>query len=368
MAITKDGVREVIKKVEDGSFTSYFFLPDFEKQSGGVKLTYDHVRCMNQNGFRAVVLHQKSGFQPKWLEEYYPKTEDGKIEDVIFQYLDDGKLQINMEDFFFIPEGFPQLMENLQKQNAPCKRIVFCQNWYYVLNALQPGVLWNHYGINDCMSVSNTQSDYLKMIMPFLRIKNVVGKIDPADFYPPKKMTDKKLQISFIPSRDGGLKSYNVIKTFYALFPHLRFIQFKEIKGLSREDYASALRESAFYAHFDEFSSWGTAPIEAWLSKCLLVGWDGVGGREYMSGDNSWLAPNGDIFRVALVMGKMVEAYIMNDIPQKIWDSMEAATMLYSPEAEKDSIIRVHNEYREDRIKELEHLITIIEETEEKDA
>lgn len=365
MAITVEGVKDVYKKVDDGDYKSYFFVPDFEKQSGGIKYIYDHVRCMNQNGFNAVILHQKPGFQPKWLEEYYPKTEDGKISDVNFQYLDDGKLQIKMEDFFFIPEGYPQLMENLQQQNAPCKRIAFCLNWFYVLNALQPGIYWNHYGVFDCLSITHVQSDYLKMIMPFLRIKEVVGKVDPADFSPPVKMTDKKLQAAFIPSRDGGLKSYNVIKTFYALFPHLRFMQFKEIKNVSKADYSEILKESAFYIHFDEFSSMGTAPLEAWLSKCLVAGWDGVGGREYMSTDNMWLAQNSDVVRLALAIGKMVETYIMHDIPQSVWDSMESATMLYSPEAEKDSVIKVHNEYKEERLKELEKLMEMIKETEE---
>ena len=218
----------VISKLENGDYTSYFYLPDFDKQSGGIKLTYDHVRAMNRSGFDAKIIHQKSGFRPDWLNDYYEKNEDGTLKDIPVMYLDDGNLQISMEDFFFVPEGFPQLLESLNKQNAPCKKVVFCQNWYYVLNALNPGVFWTDYGVYDCMSVSKTQTEYLKMIMPQLRIKNVYGHIPSDVYFPPEKMTDKKLQVAFIPSRDGGLKSHNVIKTFYALFPHFRFIQFFE--------------------------------------------------------------------------------------------------------------------------------------------
>lgn len=357
---TKD-LDAIVEKLENGDYTSYFYVPDFEKESGGVKLTYDHVRCMNRNGFKAKIIHQKDGFKPKWLEQYYPVDENGNFENIPMVYLDAGNLPINMEDFFFIPEGFPQIMENLARQNAPCKRIVFCQNWYYVLNALPPGQFWNHFGIYDCLSVSNSQTDYLKMIMPQMNYKQVYGQISSETFFPPEKMTDKKMQVAFIPSRDGGLKSYNTIKTFYALFPHFKFIQFAEIRGLPKDDYAKLLRESAFFIHFDEFSSWGTAPIEAFLSKTLVAGWDGVGGREYMNTTNMWIVPNGDILRLALAIGNMIEEYMMDAVPKERWEAMSHACENYSEVSEKDSIVRAHNEYRQERIIEVQKIRDLVE-------
>jgi len=346
----------VIDRLEGGEYTNYFFLPDFEKESGGVKLAYDHVKCMNENGFNSVVIHQKEGFSPEWLKDYYPTDDEGNFENIPMMYLDSGNLPINIEDFFFIPEGFPNIMENLAKQNAPCKRIVFCQNWYYILNAMQPGQFWNHFGITDCMSVSQSQTDYIKMIMPQINCKQVYGQIPSDVFYPPEKMTDKKMQVAFIPSRDGGMKAYNVIKTFYAMFPHFRFIQFAEVKGLPRDDYAQLLRESAFFVHFDEVSSWGTAPIEAFLSKTLVAGWDGVGGREYMTTDNMWIVPNGDIIRLAMAIGNMIETFMTDEIGEEKYSAMEAACINYSAESELDSIITTHNEYRSERIVEIEKL------------
>jgi hypothetical protein len=366
--ISVKDVDGILNKLENGEYTCYFFLPDFEKESGGVKLAYDHVRCLNKNGFKATVIHQKDGFKPEWLKEYYPVDDDGNFEDIPMLYLDGGNLPINMEDFFFIPEGFPNIMENLAQQNAPCKRIVFCQNWYYVLNALSPGDTWIKYGITDCMSVSKSQSEYLKLIMPQLNLKQVYGHIPSDVFYPPETMTDKKMQVAFIPSRDGGTKSYNVIKTFYALYPHFKFVQFAEIKGLPRDDYASLLRESAFFVHFDEYSSWGTAPIEAFLSKTLVAGWDGVGGREYMTTDNMWIVPNGDILRLAMAMGNMIEAFMTDDIKEDTWKHMATACENYSMESEKDSIITAHSEYREERLVEIQKMRVLVAAVEEEAA
>jgi len=351
---TQDQLQECIDNLENVDYKCFFYLPDHEKPSGGIKLAYDHVKCMNENGFNGVIIHNKSGFKPNWLADYYDIDEDGNIANIPIKYLSDEKLAIRAEDFFFIPEGFSNIMQNLAEQGVPCKKIIFCQNWYYILNALPPGVFWENYGITDCMSVSQTQTEYINAIMPNIKCKNIVGQIDKNVYHAPEKNTTKKFIAAFIPSRDGGTKAHNVIKTFYALFPHLRFIQFKEIRNLGKEEYAETLRDSTFYIHFDEYSSWGTAPIEAFMSKCIVAGWDGVGGREYMSPENCWVAPNGDIFRLAIAIGNMIETYMMDDVKDSVWESMEAATMLYSKEVEKDSIIRAHNEYREERIEELE--------------
>jgi hypothetical protein len=356
MSMKRKDVEEVVEQLEDGDYKSFFFCPDFDKPSGGVGLLYDHVRIMNELGYPATVLHQKKGFTVEWLGD--------RADGVPIEYLDDGKLELTMKDFFFVPEGMPQIMGMLQQQQVPCKKVVFCQNWYYILNALQPGQTWQSLGIGDCLSVSQFQTNYIQSIMPGMRCKNVYGSIDPEIFYPPKSRTEKKPIVAFYPSRDGGLKSANVIKTFYLLFPHFKWIQFRQMGGLPTEEFAKALRESAFYVHFDEMSSWGTAPIEAWRSGCYLAGWDGVGGVEYMrpvnlapdaddQRGNSWLAPNGDIIKLALLIGNMIEQWVTDEIDERVDRNMAIACENYTPESERDSIQRAHQEYREERIVEL---------------
>jgi hypothetical protein len=355
VTITVKQLEAVYGDLENQDYNIYFYVPDFDKPSGGVGLTYDHVRILNENGFNANVLHTKKDFKPEWLGE--------RGENIPIVYLEEKKLELRMQDFVFIPEGFPQVMENLHKQKAACKKIVFCQNWYYVLNSLQPGQFWNQFGINECMSVSNIQTEYLKAIMPFLRCKQVVGSIDNDKFFPPENLEDKKPVVSFVNNRDP-MKAHNVIKTFYAIFPHFRWIQFNELKDLSNEDYSAAIRESAFYIHFDEVSSWGTAPIEAYLSKTLVAGWDGVGGKEYMTNDNIWLAPNGDIFRLAIAIGQMIETWLLGEVKDETWSAMEKATLMYTKEEEKDSIVKAHTEYRDERMEEIERFKTLVSEQE----
>ncbi len=358
MAVTKKDLKNVISKLEKGDYKCYFFLPDFEKHSGGIQWIYNHVKRLNQEGYNAIIVHQKNGFVPEWLKDWFDQDEEGNFIDINIQYLDNKNLQVNLEDFFFIPEGFPQLMENLR--NAPCKKVVYCLNWYYVLNALQPGIYWDSYGIRDCLSISQSQTNYLRLIMPFLNFKQVTCQVgDPEVYFPPEKSSDKKMQIAFIKSRDGGQKAYNVIKTFYALFPYFRFIKFVELSGMDKDTFAQAMRESQFYAHFDEASSLGTAPIEAWRSGCLVAGWDGVGGVEFMNPQNTWLAPNGDIVRLALALGNMIEAFIMNSVPNETYMAMEEACERYTADAERNSILNFHEQYLKERIEEVNRIIEL---------
>ena len=137
---------------------------------------------------------------------------------------------------------------------------------------------------------------------------------------------------------------------------------------MDKDTFATAMRESQFYAHFDETSSLGTAPIEAWRSGCLVAGWDGVGGREFMNPQNTWLAPNGDIVRLALAMGNMIESFLMNSVSSESVDSMEEACNRYTVEAERESILKVHEEYTNDRIKEMKLLIQVAPDEEEQNG
>lgn len=361
MAVTKEQIKEVINKVEDGNYNIYFFLPDHQPPSGGIKVVYDQVNILNQNGFNAHVIHSKTGFVPKWLESQYEKNEDGTFKYIPILYTEDENVPVSMEDFFFIPEGYPQVMENMQKQKASCKKIVFCQNWFYIMNALQPGITWDKYGIRDVLVNCQAVGDYTKLLMPAMNIKKITTSIDQSLFHCEDK-TKKNFVVAFQPSRDGGMKSYNAIKTFYALYPHLKFVNFVELKGLSIEEYAEQMRNATFYVHFDEFCGWGTAPLEAFNSKTYVAGWDGVGTIDYFSQNNGWVVRNGDILGIATAIGRMIEEFIF-DVASTKDRNMEATTMIYTKDQEFDSTLKVHNEYKTERVEELKRILNMIEET-----
>lgn len=358
MAITKNELKETIEKIKEKQYKMYFFLPDHNPPSGGIKVVYDQVNILNQNGYNAIIVHSKKGFTPTWLSGIYEKNEDGTFKNIPILYTEGENISISMEDFIFVPEGYPNILESIKKQRASCKTIVFCQNWYYIMNALPPGVTWEDYGVKDVLVNCKSVGEYAKLLMPSLNVKYITTAIDQNLFNCENKR-DKSFVVAFQPSRDGGAKSYNAIKTFYAIFPHLKFVQFKELKGLTLEQYAQEMKNSTFYVHFDEFCGWGTAPLEAFNCKNYVTGWDGIGTTDYFSQDNGWVVRNGDILAIASTIGRMIEEFIMNSAKEKD-RGMEQATMIYTKDQELDSTLKVHNEYREERIEELENILSII--------
>ena len=84
-----------------------------------------------------------------------------------------------------------------------------------------------------------------------------------------------------------------------------------------------------------------------------------------MTEHNIWVAPNGDIFRLAIAIGQMVETWLLDEVTEETWADMEKATLIYTKEEEKDSIIKAHAEYRDDRMKEVERFQTMLNEQEQ---
>ena len=158
-------------------------------------------------------------------------------------------------------------------------------------------------------------------------------------------------------TQDAILKTYNVIKTFYAFYPQYRWIRFDELKGLSKEEFASRLSESGMVLYTDEIAGFGTLPLEAMACNTHVIGWTPLGGKEYMNATNGYWAHNGEIFQLAELLGVAVERYLtgMLDKPQ-VQEEYEKTLEKYTPENEQQSILNIYKEYKNERIEELTQL------------
>jgi glycosyltransferase involved in cell wall biosynthesis len=313
--------------------------------------------------------HKKKGKRIDIFEKFNPSWLGSDLEGMTLKCLgegtikyDDGttetceKLTINPEDMVIIPEGFPNVMEKFAQ--FPCKKVVLAQSWYYILNSMSVNQNWQQFGIKDVISVSDGISEYLNAIMPGLNIKQYSQSIDRTIFQP-TPYTKKFPKIAFMPGRsqEAVLKTFNVIKTFYCFYPQFKWIRFDELKGLSKEEFAERLSESAFALYTDEIAGFGTMPLEAMACGTHVMGWTPLGGKEYMNQNNGFWAHNGEIFQLAELMGIAVERYLSGqlDAPGVI-DEYERTLARYTPENEKEGILNIYNEYKHERIAELEQL------------
>jgi glycosyltransferase involved in cell wall biosynthesis len=158
-------------------------------------------------------------------------------------------------------------------------------------------------------------------------------------------------------SQDAVIKTYNVIKTFYSFYPQFRWIRFDELKGLSKEEFAERLGTSALCLYTDEIAGFGTMPLEAMACGTHVVGWTPLGGKEYMNADNGFWASNGDIFQLAELLGIAVEKWLTGQLDsQEVLRQYDVTLDKYTSEIEKNSLLKIINEYKNERTQELQKL------------
>jgi len=382
-----------IEKLQNNDFRVYFYCPPVNFASGGMGTLLRLAKNLKEDGFNVKLVYQprvdqrasyedsmresqkqKKQVQVNVFEKLDPTWMDFSLDGIEFIPLGDGEitfndqnrtkvkaqpLSVSPEDLLIIPEGFPDVMQKTMQ--VACKRIVLAQSWFYVLNAMQPGQTWQHFGIQDVISVSDAITEYLGSIMPGLKVKNIKQGINRELFKVPEKISKKAPVIVYSANRgqENKLKTINLIKTFYMFYPHLRWIRFVELADMTREEFADRVSSSAFALYTDDIAGFGTLPLEAMACGTHVVGWASFGGKEYMNENNGFWTNNGDIFQTAELLGVAVDKWLNGELDNpNVQEAYEETLSHYTLEGEKSQFLNVINEYKKERINELEGIKT----------
>ena len=377
-------VEKTINKIKDNDFFVHFYCPSINQPSGGIGVLLRIASTFQKNGQKVKIWYephlnqeasikasQKTKKETLIFDEFKPTWVDFSIKDIEFIPLGSkenqevvftsGKrekafaLKVSPEDFMFIPEGFPNIME--RTQSVSCKRIVLAQSWLYILAGMRNGQIWQGFGIKDVVSVSDCITDYVKALMPGIQVKSLKQGINREIFYPPKKRSEKYPIIGYQKGRgpESQMKTHSAIKMFYAANPHMRWWRFVELNGMGREEFAERLRDCAFVLYTDDIAGFGTLPLEAMACGTHVVGYNAPGGSEYVNSDNGFWVENGNVFQLAEFLGLAVEKWVSGDmdVPQ-IQEDYEKTLSNYTLEGEEKRILEIIEEYKKQRIDELE--------------
>jgi glycosyltransferase involved in cell wall biosynthesis len=103
------------------------------------------------------------------------------------------------------------------------------------------------------------------------------------------KQTLPPKPIVAVHSRDQR-DSVNLIKSFYIKFPQYRWVTFRDMRGLSEEEFAKALKESFLSVWIDDTSAYGTFPLESMTCGVPVLGLTPNLLPSWMSEDNGiWI-------------------------------------------------------------------------------
>ena len=359
-------VNEVLAKLESKDFNLYFFTLDTKgNPTAGIANIYEHVKILNSLGYKASILHEKNDYKLRgdqegngiadWLGEEYASLPHTSIEG--------QQLNISPADFIVIPEIFSNIMD--QVKGFPCKKVVFSQSYDYLLELLPIGKRWNtDYGFTDVITTTEKQSQYLKSLFPSIQTHIVPVSI-PSYF---KDSEKPKIPVVSILTRNQG-DAAKIAKSFYLQYPIYKWITFKELRGLPREQFATELAKSCLAVWVDDQSSFGTFPLEAIEANTPVIGKIPNMIPEWMESvdaeGNVSIKQNGVWTNTTLNIPELIATYLKvwleDSVPSDLTEGINESKGGYTSEKQVESATKVYSTLVENRLNELKITLEALE-------
>lgn len=257
---------------------TFIFIPPLRKMTGGIAVLYQMAEHLHEAGYETYVVPR---------ERTTPGLDDCRVPVCAWE-----KMQLTPQDIWLVPEGWVNaLAPGLQ---AKARNVVYVQNWAYLLSALPEGVHWNQLAVS-FLNVSHPVAWYTEYVTgqsgPVLR-----PGIDTSMFYPPESKPKNSIRIAWMPRKNKAL-AQQIRSTFEArrAMQGKPPVEWVEIHGKSLGEVAQLLRSSHIFLATGFPEGCPLPPLEALASGCILVGYTGFGGWDYMrqaapSGSQPWIA------------------------------------------------------------------------------
>lgn len=359
-------IKTVLENLDNKNFTLYFFTLDTKgNPTAGIANIYEHVKVLNELGFKANILHEKNDYKltadengngiSEWLGEEYATLPHTSIES--------QQLNVTPADFIIIPEIFSNIMD--QVKGFPCKKVVFSQSYDYLLELLPIGKRWNtDYGFNDVITTSVKQAQYLSNLFPSINTHVIPVSI-------PKYFTNSdkpKIPVVSILTRNQG-EAAKIAKSFYLQYPIYKWVTFKELRGLPRKQFASELAKSCLAVWIDDTSGFGTFPLEAIECGTPVIGKMPNLIPEWMEtkdeNGNSNIRNNGVWTNTTINIPELIATYLKvwleDAVPSDLTDGIKESQGLYTSEKQQESIASVYGGLLENRKTELKSILDSLE-------
>jgi hypothetical protein len=361
--VTEEQVNSVISKLESKDFNLYFFTLDTKGNPvAGVANIYEHVKVLNELGYKAYILHEKNDYN-----KFGDDDQNGVSDWLGYEYanlphvsIESGVLNVAPQDFLIIPEVFSTVMQQKEVRALPCKKIVLSQSPEYIFELLPLGRRWTDFGFNDAITTSEKQANYLKTLFPSLKT-HVVPVAISSQFKPNKK---PKLPIVVLHTRNQSDVT-KITKSFYLQYPIYKWLTFKDLRGLPKAQFADELSKACLSIWVDDQAGFGTFPLESiecdtpviakipnttpeWMEE---VDENGTVSLKY---NGIWTSSTNNIPELISTYMKL---WLEDSVPQDLLDGMGETKGEYSEEKQADKIKEVYGSLVGERIDEFKNII-----------
>ncbi len=345
-----ENIEREISKIDKKENRIYFFVIDTKGvPSGSLEYIYNLALILKKEGYDVNMLHTEEEFVGvgAWLGEEYTSLPHFNV--------NKGEVGTAPSDVLFIPEIFSQVMN--QTRSLPCKRVVILQNYDYVVEQMPYAAQWGDFGIMEGITNSDYQAAELNEAFPYVKLKKVrpfISKIFGTTIAP------KKMVINVISKDQSDIK--RIVKPFYWKYPFFKWVSFKELRNLSKEEFAKELREGAMTIVVDETASFMYSALEAMKSGSITMVKVPTTTLDWANGEE---LPNccvwfNDYDTLHKQIASVVRSWITDKIPTVLAEETKKVTEEYTEENTKADILAYITDVLNRRKKEMQDLVVQI--------
>lgn len=347
-----ENIQKEISKIDEKKNKIFFFVIDTKGvPSGSLEYIYNLALILKEEGYDVSMLHTEEEFVGvgAWLGEEYTSLPHYNV--------NKGEIGTSPSDLLFIPEIYSQVMN--QTKSLPCKRVAILQNYDYLVEQMPYVAQWGDFGIMEGITNSNYQKALLNEAFPYVKLKKVtpfVSKIFGETKEP------KKMVINVISKDQSDIKK--IVKPFYWKYPMFKWASFKELRNLSKEEFAKALRENAITIVVDEDASFCYSAIEAMKSGSITMVKVPTTELDWTESEEDAL-PNccvwfNDYSTLHKQLASVIRSWITDKVPTVLGKEAKKIYEKYSRDNTKKELLEYVNETIGKRKHEMEDLITQI--------
>lgn len=350
-------MKDNIKNLVDKTFNVYFFVLDTKgNPNSALEYIYKTAYFLHEEGYKVTMLHQDKEFVGvgEWLGTRYSDLPHANVET--------DNVTTSPSDFLFIPEIFANVM--MQTKTLPCKRVLIVQNYGNITEFLPVSQSLANLNIRDAVVTTEKQAEMIKKYFPEIHTHIVSPSISPIFC---KSKEPKNLVVNIV-CKDTSVIN-KMVKPFYWTNPLYKWVSFRDLRGLSQEMFAEALKTGAITIWVDDDTNFGYTLLEALRCGSIVIAKAPDNPTSWMLNKNGDLSENilwfDNIDEIPTLLPSAIRSWTLDNVPEDVYSRQDSFNDLYSEDEQKKEIKKVYiQELFEKRLLDFKETQTYIENNE----